>query len=55
MIKEVEISVLNMLILNLEKNFENLQEAYDRKDSESFNQFKKLLLKIQSEIYEVIK
>ena len=55
MVKEVEISVLNQLILNLEKRIEKLKKAYETKDSGEFNQVKKQILEIQREIFEVIK
>jgi len=61
MIKEVsenhyvfETSVLNQLILSLEKSIEELQKAYEEKDKDNFNNIKKLILKTQKQINEIL-
>jgi len=41
--------ILDHLILSLENNFEGLKEEYEKKDSEKFNEFKRLILQTQKE------
>lgn len=53
--KKEEILFLNQLIKSLEKAEGNLEEAYEKKDYDKFNQSKKMMLRIQKEISNIIK
>jgi hypothetical protein len=46
---------LNQLIESLEEAGQKLERAYEKKDFENFNKSKKLILKLQKEISEIIK
>ena len=48
--KKENIPVLSQLVKTIEEIELKLEEAYDKKDSESFNNSKKLMLKIQKQI-----
>ncbi len=52
--KKEDIPVLNQLIESLGATVSNLEESYNKKDSESFNKSKKFMLQIQQKISEVI-
>ncbi len=52
--KRDDIPVLNQLIESLGATASNLEESYNKKDSESFNKSKKFMLQIQQKISEVI-
>ena len=54
MIKE-DIPFLNQLVKALEETELKLEEAYEKKDDESFNKSKKFMLQVQRKISEVIK
>lgn len=50
-----DIDFINQLVKSLEDSEEKLEEAYKQGDSEAFNNTKKLMLKIQSQLKEVLK
>ena len=52
--KKEDIPLIKQLIESLEENFSNLENSYKKKDFETFNEIKKLMLKIQKKISEVI-
>ena len=52
--KRDDIPVLNQLIESLGATASNLEESYNKKDSESFNKSRKFMLQIQQKISEVI-
>lgn len=45
---------LNQLIQSLEETQLKLEEAYNRKDIETFNKTKKFMMQIQEKISEII-
>ena len=45
---------LNQLINSLEEANEKLEKAYEKKDYNNFDKSKKIMLKIQKEISEII-
>jgi len=49
-----DIAFLNQLSNTLEESELKLEEAYDKKDYESFNRIKKMMLQIQKKISEII-
>jgi hypothetical protein len=53
--KKEKVSFLNQLILSLEEAERNLERAYEKRDYERFNKAKKIMLRIQNEISEIIK
>ncbi len=53
--KTEEIQFLNQLIMSLEEAGANLEKAYTKKDYENFNKSKKIMLRIQKEISDIIK
>jgi len=53
--KTGDISFLNQLVNTLEKSSIKMEEDYSKKDSNSFNKSKKLILQITSKISEIIK
>lgn len=53
--KKEDIPVLSQLVKTLEEIELKLKEAYDKKDAESFNSSKKLMLEIQKQISKVLK
>jgi hypothetical protein len=53
--KNEEILFLDQLIKSLEEAEENLEKAYEDEDSKEFNKSKKIMLRIQYEISEIIK
>jgi len=50
-----EISFLRQLIRSLEDSIMNLEKSYEKKDFDNFNKSKKMMLKIQKEISDMIK
>ena len=50
-----DIAVLSQLIKTLEDTELKLEEAYSKKNSESFNKSKKFMLGIQAQISKVLK
>lgn len=46
---------LNQLVKSLEEAGKNLKTSYEKKDYDKFNQSKKIMLRIQKEISEIIK
>ena len=52
--KKEDIPVLNQLIVSLEGAENKLEKAYEEKDSQSFNNLKKMILQIQGRIQEVL-
>ena len=53
--KKEDISFLNQLLTSLEQSAKKLEEYYKKRDYNNFNQSKKIMLKIQGEISEIIK
>jgi hypothetical protein len=53
--KKEDILFLNQLIASLEESERNLERAYERRNYEKFNKSKKIMLKIQNEIFNIIK
>lgn len=53
--KKEEILFLNQLIKSLEEAGRNLEISYEKRDYESFNKSKKIMLRIQKEISNMIK
>lgn len=54
MIQKEDIMFLNQLVKTLEEAELKLEEAYDEKDYESFNNVKKLIMQIQKKISGVL-
>ncbi len=54
MIKE-DILFLNQLVKSLEEANEKLERAYKKEDYNEFNKSKKIMLKMQNEISDIIK
>jgi len=50
-----EISFLSQLVKTIEEAELKLEEAYEKKDYESFNKSKKFILKMQEKISEIVK
>jgi len=50
-----DISFLNQLIKSLEEAESNLEKAYKKEDYENFNKSKRVMLKIQKEISNILK
>jgi len=55
MIKGGNIWLLNQLIETLESSFEEFEKAYNKKNSENFNKFKKIIIQTQRKIFEITK
>ncbi len=53
--KKEDIPILSQLVKTLEEMQLKLEEAYDKKDPDSFNNSKKLMLKIQKQISKMLK
>jgi hypothetical protein len=53
--KKEEISFLNQLVKALEDAEKNLEKAYQKRDYENFNKSKRIMLRIQKEISNIIK
>jgi exonuclease VII small subunit len=51
---EKDMPFLNQLIQSLEETQLKLEEAYNRKDIETFNKTKKFMMQIQEKISEII-
>lgn len=52
---EEEIVILNQLIKSLTEAELKLDEAYEKKDYNSFIKIKKIILQLQERIFEVVK
>lgn len=52
--KNEEILFLNQLIKSLEEAEKNLEKAYEKRDFDIFNKSKKIMLRIQYEISEIL-
>lgn len=50
-----EIIFLKQLIKSLDEAEKNLEKAYEKRNIDSFNKAKKIMLRIQTEISEIIK
>jgi hypothetical protein len=46
---------LNKLTASLEEAGRNLEQAYNKKNYEEFDKFKKIMLKLQNEIFNIVK
>lgn len=53
--KKGDIPNLNQLVKTLEQLESKLEEDYKKKDSENFNNSKKMMLKIQNQISRILK
>ena len=53
--KKEDIQILNQLVKTLEEIELKLEEAYKKKDSERFNNSKRLMIKIQKQISGILK
>ena len=53
--KKGDITTLNQLVKTLEQLESKLEEDYQKKDSENFNNSKKRMLEIQKQISKIIK
>jgi hypothetical protein len=53
--KKSDIPVLRQLVKTLEQTESKLEEDYNKKDSESFINSKKMMLKIQKQISNMLK
>ena len=53
--KQEEILFLNQLIKSLEEAGKNLEKSYEKRDYDGFNRSKKIMLRIQKEISNMIK
>lgn len=53
--KKEDIPVLSQLVKTLEEIESKLEEAYDKKDPDKFNNSKKFMLKIQKQISQILK
>ena len=53
--KDGDIPALSQLIKTLEQTEPELEKSYAKKDAESFNNAKKLMIKIQKQISKMIK
>ncbi len=53
--KKEEVLFLNQLTKSLEEAGKNLEKSYQKRDYESFNKSKKIMLRIQKEISNMIK
>ncbi len=54
MIKEGDIPALNQLTKEAEDSYEKLKEAYEKKDSETFNIMKKNIIQAQRKISQIL-
>jgi len=54
-VKKEESLFLNQLVNSLEEASEKLGKYYEKRDSENFNKSKKIMLKIQKEISDIIR
>ena len=55
MIKGEDLPTLNQLVKTLEDSFDRLENAYIKKDSESFNKLKGLIVQTQRRISQVLR
>lgn len=53
--KTEEIQFLNQLVKSLEDAEKSLKKSYEKKEYDKFNQSKKIMLRIQKEISDMIK
>lgn len=53
--KKEDFLFLNQLIASLEEAERNLEKAYGRRNYEKFNKIKKIMLRIQNEISNIVK
>ncbi len=53
--KREEILFLSQLVKSLEEAGKSLDKSYQKRDYENFNKSKKIMLKIQKEISDIIK
>lgn len=53
--KKEEILFLNQLIRALEDSEKSLEKSYEKRDYEGFNKSKRIMLRIQNEISNIIK
>jgi len=54
MIKKEDVSALNQIIKDLENFYEKLKEAYEKKDSGTFNIMKKKIIQAQRKISQIL-
>jgi exonuclease VII small subunit len=53
--KKEEVLFLNQLIRSLEEGERSLERSYEKRDYDNFNKSKKIMLRIQKEISNIIK
>ena len=53
--KKEDISSLIKLIKDLEDSFSKFEKAYQEEDTPNFNKFKKNIIQIQKEMFEIVK
>ncbi len=53
--KKEEVLFLSQLIRSLEEGEKSLEKSYEKRDYEKFNKSKKIMLRIQKEISDIIK
>jgi len=53
--KKEDILFLSQLTKSLEEAERSLERAYEKRDIENFNKSKKIMLRIQTEISEIVK
>lgn len=53
--KKEEIQFLNQLVKSLEDAERNFRKSYEKRDYDKFNKSKKMIIRIQKEISEMIK
>jgi hypothetical protein len=53
--KKEDIPLLSQLVKTLEETESKLEESYNKKDSDSFNNSKKFMLGIQKQISKILK
>ncbi len=55
MLREGDVSLLNQLVKVLEDSIVRLEEAYNKKDSESFNKLKGTIVQTQRKISGIVR
>lgn len=51
--KEEDLASLNQLTKTLEDSYEKLSKAYEKKDVETFNKLKSIIIRIQRKISQI--
>lgn len=53
--KKEEIAYLRQLIMTMEQSERNLEAAYEKKDVEGFNRFRRFIIEINKRIESILK